>query len=60
MNPVRNSSGSLNLTGIILKSNSPVEPCAALNQNGSEHRMVYRAERRGIISNGVNGANDSR
>jgi len=42
--PVRNSSGV---------SNPAAEPCTALNQNGSGHRMVYRAEQRDIISNGV-------
>jgi hypothetical protein len=44
----------LNPAGIIIKPNPTAEPCTALNQNGSEHRMVYRAEKRGIIFNGVN------
>jgi hypothetical protein len=43
----------LNPVGIILKSNDAAGPYTALNQNGSGHRMVYRAEQPGNISNGV-------
>src|SRR4030042_5435420 len=60
VNPVRNSSrcdskpsGGSNSAGIILGPDPAAEPCTALNQNGSGHRMVYRAEQRDIISNGV-------